>query len=150
MSTHDNLSQLLSRKAQQAAQLPVTEWVAPADEITIAGMNGQYSNMKPADRNLTRIHFMDKTGRVRTFQYAYLDSESTFEGGTFTLIFTGVKHWLITVKGHGKSFWAIYDSITLHRWTYLREGSGSMPEANGEGETVFTKIEFKDITPKPE
>ena len=106
--------------------------------------------MPPANRNLTRIHIVDKAGRVRSFQYNHLDVESTCEGGTFTLTFAGTKHWRVTVKGHGKMFWAVYDYITLHRWPCLREASGSMPGANADAEAVFTEIKIVDVTPERE
>ena len=149
--TSDSLSALLKRTTQKAVPATSSPPVEPdgSDTVSLAEMNGSQTP-RAANRNLTRIHIIDKTGKVRSFQYNYLDSETIYDGNSFTLIFTGVKHWQVTVKGHGKKFWDVYDSITLHRWPYIREAAGSMPGANADGEVVFTKIEFRDITPKPE
>ena len=76
-----------------------------------------------------------------------LDVQSTYEGGTFVLVFAGTRHWQVTVKGHGKKFWLAYDYITLHRCQYIREAAGSMVP---DGEAVFTSVEFVDITPERE
>jgi hypothetical protein len=126
---------------------------APAEEdepesLTVAQMDGKYSTMRPANKILTRLHVVDKSGKVRTFQFHFLDVESTFDGKSFTLLFVGTKHFQITVKGHGPKFWAIYDYCTTHRWAYLWEATGSMPAATGDGETVLTSIEIRDVTPR--
>ena len=52
------------------------------------------------------------------------------------------------MKGHGPKFWAIYDYITLNRWAYLREATGSMAGFAADGETVLTEIKIADITPR--
>ena len=64
------------------------------------------------------------------------------------MVFAGTKHWQVMVKGHGPKFSAILDYISLHRWTHLREATGSMPRAGGDGETVLTEIKIVDVTPK--
>jgi hypothetical protein len=85
---------------------------------------------------------------VRTFEYDHLDVEHRFSGGKFSLVFAGTKHWRIDVEGHG-DLWKIFDYCTLRRWPYLREATGSMPGAGrSDGETVLTKIEIHDITPR--
>jgi hypothetical protein len=118
---------------------------AEPDCLTISQMDGQYASMRPTNKNLTRMHVVKKDGKVHSYQYHFLDAESTFDGGTFTLLFAGVKHWQIRVRGHGPNFWSVYDYISLHRWPYLREATGSMPGVDGE--TVFTSIEITDVTP---
>lgn len=144
--SNDSLSKILSRANPVAASKNGD--TPPADDgdaLTLADMNGK--TMRPANKNLTRLHVVDRQGKVRSFQYAHLDVESRFDGDTFILLFAGTKHYQVTVTGHGKRFWAAYDYCTLHRWPYLREAAGSMPEAN-EGDAVFTKIEIKDVTPR--
>ncbi|OWK42138.1 hypothetical protein FRUB_04216 [Fimbriiglobus ruber] len=118
------------------------------ETLTISQMDGKYATLRPANKTLTRIHVILKDGKVRSYQYAFLDALSTYDGGTFTLLFAGVKHWALTVKGHGPNFWRIYDLCTLHRLPYLREASGSMAESGGEGETILTEIKIVDATPK--
>ena len=144
--SNDNLSFLkqMATRQQLSESTPASE---ESDAIAIAEMSGTHA-MRPAHRNLTRIHIVDKAGKVRTFQYNHLDAMSSYEGGGFVLTFAGTKHWQVTVKGSGAKLWSIYDSITLHRCPYLREASGSLPGADGE--TVLTSIEFKDITPRSE
>ncbi len=142
----DSLSNILSRTATVGT--PSNGHAAPPEEsdaLTLAEMSG--TAMRPANKNLTRLHVIKKDGKVFTFQYHFLDARSTFEGGAFTLLFCGAKHWELTVKGHGPKFWMVYDFLTLHRWPYLREAVRDMAD---EGETVFTSIEIKDVTPKPE
>lgn len=38
--------------------------------------------------------------------------------------------------------------VTLHRWPYLREATGSMPGAGAGDETVLAEIKFTDVTPR--
>lgn len=122
-----------------------------ADALTLADMNGEYATLRAANKLLTRLHIIDKAGKVFSFQYHHLDSHSVYDGGKITLVFVGAKHWEISAKGQGPDVWKIYDYITLHRWPYLREASGSMPGAAAtDKDTVFTEITIKDVTPRPE
>ena len=110
-------------------------------------MDGKYSTMPPANKPLTRLHVILKDGRVRSYQFHFLDAESTFDGNSFKLLFAGVKHWEVTVKGRGPQFWRIYDLVTLHRLPYLRE---AIRDFAGADETVLTEIIIRDVTPRPE
>ena len=116
-----------------------------ADAISMADMSGTHC-MRPANRNLTRIHLVDRAGKVRTMQYAHMDVEGRFDGDTFAFVFAGTRHWQVTVKGHGRKFWAVYDYISLHRWPYLREAVRGEFQADKDA-TEFTSIEIKDVTP---
>lgn len=145
----DKLADILNRTTPGAPPPPATE-EPDGEALTIAQMDGKSSSLRPANKNLTRLHVVLKDGKVCSFQYHYLGAMSAFEGGKFTLLFEGAKHWELTVKGHGPKFWAVYDYCTLHRWPYLREATGSMPGAAADGETVFTEITIKDVTPKSE
>lgn len=121
--------------------------------MTYSGFSSIPTQCRPcwsANKNLTRIHVILKDGKVRSFQYAFLDALSTYEGGAFTLMLAGVKHWQVTVQGHGKDFWRVYDLCTLHRLPYLREASGSMAGLAEKGETALASIDIKDVTPKDE
>ncbi len=55
---------------------------ADTDELTIAQMYGRYSSMPPAANNMTRVHVILKDGKVWSYQYAFLDALSTFEGAS--------------------------------------------------------------------
>jgi hypothetical protein len=133
------------------ARSPATPEVEPplAEEdegMTIGQMDGRYSTLRPANKPLTRLHVIDRSGRVRTFQYSHLDAESSFDGDTFTLVFAGTRRWRVAVSGHGKLFWAVYDYCTLHRWPYLREATRDFGDPT---ETVFTRIEITESAPLP-
>jgi hypothetical protein len=119
---------------------------AEPESLTISQMDGHDASMRPTITRATRMHVIKKDGKVLSYQYHFLDAESSFDGGTFTLLFAGVKHWQVKVRGHGPKFWSVYDYISLHRWPYLREATGSMPGVDGE--TVFTSIEITDVTPQ--
>ena len=110
-----------------------------ADGLTIAQMDGRYSSLRPENKKLTRLHVIDRSGHVRTFQYAHLDAESTFDGNTFTLVFAGTRRWRVTVTGHGPLFWAAYG--------LLHPAPLAVPSPRGDprglrqpGRTVFTRI----------
>src|SRR5258708_30262353 len=85
--------------------------VAPAveedesDALAFAEMNGRYSTMRPANKLLTRMHVGKKDGAVFTFQFAFLDARSTFDGNSFKLLFVGAKMGEVTATGRGKGFW---------------------------------------------
>lgn len=149
MSTHDSLEKILRTAGGKPP--PKDDPLPTADEaedgaLTIADMDGRYSTMRPANRNLTRLHVMLKDGSVQSFQFAYLDARSTYNGKEFVLVFAGLKHYQITVKGHGPKFWMIYDYCTTHRWPYLR---AALRDFGGDAtETVLSEIEIKDVTPR--
>jgi hypothetical protein len=97
---------------------------AEAEELAIDEKDGKDASVRAANKNLTRLHIIDTAGKVRTFQYHFLDVDSTFDGGTFTLVFVGErKHWEVVVRGYGPKFWSVYDYITLHRLPYLHAGN---------------------------
>lgn len=123
--------------------LPLAE---EAQELTIAQMDGRYASLRPANGNLTRLHVVTRTGRVRTMQYADLTSDANFDGDHFTLTFAGVKPLRVTVKGYGPRFWALYDYCCLHRCPYLREAACSVPGA-GPDDTVLERITIADVPP---
>jgi hypothetical protein len=118
------------------------------EALTIAEMNGSTA-LRPANKLLTRLHVVLKSGVVRSFQYMHLDSGSKFDGNEFTFVFIGAKHLQVEVKGHGPKLWAIYDYCCLHRWPYLREALGNAGKFAADGETVITEIKITDITPPP-
>jgi hypothetical protein len=80
---------------------------AEPESLSISQMDGIYASMPPANKNLTRLHVVKKDGKVHSYQYHFLDAESSFDGGTFTLLFAGVKHWQVEVRGHGPKFWSV-------------------------------------------
>ena len=82
----DSLSRILSQTTPPKP--PVEE--AEQDALSIAEMDGRYSSMRPANKNLTRLHVILRDGKVRSYQFAYLDAESTFDGNSFVVTFAGV------------------------------------------------------------
>ena len=142
---NDSLDFLKKMSTREPEKPPVEE--QDPETLSIGQMDGRYSTLRPANKTLTRMHVILKDGKVVSFQNHFLDARSTFEGGTFVLLFCGAKHWELTVKGHGPKFWAVYDYCTQHRWPYLREATRDF---GGEGETVFTEIRIKDVTPSPD
>jgi hypothetical protein len=144
------LSESVPKRPSSASPSPPPATVPDDDDdaITFAQMNGKYSTLRPENKTIPRLHVVDKTGKVRSFQYVHLDSDSNFDGGEFSVVFAGTKHWKLTVKGHGKMFWRVYDYISLHRWPYIREEARDFGNGKDDGETVFTSIEFTDVTPK--
>jgi hypothetical protein len=149
--SRDSLKDLLhgAKPKPKAEDLP-PEQEEESEELSIPQMNGKYSTLRPANKTLTRVHVILKDGKVRSYQYVFLDALSTYDGNSFTLLFAGVKHWSVTVKGHGPNLWRVYDLCTLHRLPYLREASGSMPGLGDDGETVLTEIKIADVTPRGE
>lgn len=132
----------------------ITQGIKPpegdSETLTLADLSSSAA-LRPANRQLTRLHVLKADGKVHSFIYNHLDSNTVFDGDHFTLLFVGAKHWEVKVKGHGPKLWTIYDYITLFRWPFLREETGSMPGAGkGDDETVFVEITIKDVTPKAE
>ena len=115
------------------------------EELSIGQMS---TGVRPANKNLTRIHVIRRNGDVESFQYHYSDVKGVFKGSEFVVIFAGTKHWQLSVKGHGPEFWRAYDLITLHRLPFLREATGNEAEFASKGETVFTEVRVADVTPK--
>lgn len=134
----DSLSRILN-----STEPPATEADSDAEAVSIGDMEGKAP--RPANKVLTRLHVVLKDGSVHTFVYHHLDSNATFNGNSFTLVFVGAKHWQVQVKGRGKEFWRAFDYITLFRWPYLREATRDF----GDGLT-FSEIRITDVTPRPE
>ena len=120
------------------------------DVLAIQQMDGDYAKKMPANKTLTRIHVVLRDGTVETFQYHFLDVKSSFKGSEFEVIFAGTKHWKLTVKGHGKKFWWVYDMITLHRLPYLKEATDNEAKFSDKEQTMLTQIRITDVTPKPD
>lgn len=115
------------------------------DEAIEPGTLKEGNLARPANKLLTRFHVVTKDGTTHAFMYHQLDSNATFKGSEFTLLFAGAKHWQITVKGSGPKFWKVFDYICLHRWPFIVEATRDF---GGDTDTVFTEIEIKDVTPK--
>ena len=146
MDTGDSLETILKRVVPPAKGPPPEE-PEDAEALAVGQMDGRYAALRPANKPLTRLHVVKKDGKVSSFQYHFLDARSVYEGGRFVLLFCGARHWELAVTGHGPRFWAVYDYCTTHRWPYLRE---AVRDFAGEGETVLTGIEIRDVTPKTE
>ena len=136
----DSLTKFFSRAALATDEAEPPE--TGHDGLALADLHAAAAP-RPAFRNLTRLHLVLRGGTVHTFQYAWLDAESTFDGRSFVLHFGGSRPQRVTVRGHGPRFWAAYDYVTLHRWPYLREATGSLPGAAG-GDLVITGIAIED------
>lgn len=110
------------------------------DSLTLADMQGV---MRPANKEIGRLHVIDSKGVVRTFNYDHLDVEHRFDGERFSVVFAGTKHYRIDVTG--RNLWRVYDYITIRRWPYLRQAPRDFAS---DGEMIITLIEIHDITPK--
>ena len=143
----DSLDGLLSRMNGKPAADREPPPEADGEELSIGQMG---AGVRPANKNLTRIHVVRKNGDVESYQYHYSDVKGVFKGSEFTVIFAGTKHWSLTVRGSGPDLWRAYDLITLHRLPYLREATDNEAKFAGKGETVFTSVEVRDVTPKGE
>jgi hypothetical protein len=117
---------------------------AEPEVLTLAQMDGSAETMRPADKEIARLHVILKDGSVRTFINDHLDVEHRFESGKFSLVFAGTKHWRIDVEG--RNLWQVFDYLTLRRWPYLREATRDFA---GDGETIITRIAIHDVTPQP-
>ena len=141
----DSLDGLLSKMGAKPAAKEEPTLEADGEELSIGQMG---MLIRPANKNLTRIHVVRKDGTVESFQYHYSDVKGMFKGSEFIIIFAGTKHWQLTVRGGGPEFWRAYDLITLHRLPYLREATENEAKFAEKKMTVFSSIEIKDVTPK--
>jgi hypothetical protein len=118
--------------------------------LTFGEMDGG-ATMRPANKELARLHVIDAEGNVKTFAYDHFDVRHEFYGARFSVFFAGTKHWRLDVEG--TNLWRAYDYITLRRWPYLRAVPGNAAKFAGNGvqaEPVITKVEWHDVTPRPE
>jgi hypothetical protein len=149
-SNADTLSNILKRSSPVGAPPksadPGPDEAEP-DALTIAEMG---TSIRPANKNLTRIHVVRKNGDIESFQYHFSDVRGTFKGSEFVIIFAGTKHWQLNVRGSGPDFWRAYDLITLHRLPYLREATENEAKFAAKDATIFAEVKIADITPKNE
>lgn len=121
--------------------------VEESDDFDITKMEGCYSKLA-AIGNLVCIHLVLSDGTVETAQYHHTDVKGKFKGGEFVVEFAGTKLWELRVKGFGDKLWLVYDRITRHRMRAIREATPQEAKFAVKGETILTKIELVDVTPK--
>lgn len=73
---------------------------------------------RPANKHLVSIHFITPDGRVRSFQYRHLDSDSRFNHQQITLRFLGFRPTTVVIEG--KHLWQLYDYLHQDRTSTLR------------------------------
>ncbi|HYH63056.1 MAG TPA: hypothetical protein VD866_00010 [Urbifossiella sp.] len=139
--TRDSLQDLLhGAKVKPKLDEPPPEHDGEPEELTIADMDGKYATMRPANKSLPRIHIVHSDGKVETLYYHHLDAKSEYNGGSFTVLFTGAKIWELTVEG--RNLWRLYDYVTLSRWPYIRVAHRDF---GGKDEEVVTAARIKEI-----
>ena len=126
-------------KPEQAAE--------ESDDFDITKMEGCYSKLA-AIGNLVCLHLVMGDGTVETAQYHHMDVKGRFKSGEFVVEFAGTKLWELRVNGFGDKLWLIYDRITRHRMRAIRQATSQEAKFAEKGDTVLTKIELVDVTPK--
>jgi hypothetical protein len=94
---------------------------------------------RPANKHLVSIHFITPDGRVRSFQYRHLDSDTRFEHQQITLRFLGFRATTVVIEG--QHLWQLYDYIHQDRIPFVREAARNFSE---EGKPFVSKIRFID------
>ena len=137
MADSNGSLEFLKRASLGPSPAPPEE--ADPETLSISQMDGKYSTMRPANKNLTRLHVIHRDGSVESLQYHHIDAKSEFNGGSFTFLFSGAKLWELTVEG--RNLWRLYDYISLCRWPYIRVATRDFDE---QGEVV-TAVRIKEI-----
>lgn len=104
--------------------------------------DGEYSAFPPpANKPQVSLHFITPDGRVRTFQYRHLDSDTSFEPEKITLRFLGFRPIMVVIEG--QHLWQLYDNIHRDLCRWVRQAPREFAE---EGQPIVRKFTFVDLT----
>jgi hypothetical protein len=131
---HPHLTELFQRSARAASHESDADDALPASDSEYAPF-ARRSN-KPE----FSLHFITAAGTMRSFQYAHLDSDSSFTAECILLRFMGMVHMKVLIQG--RNLRQLYDYIHQHRTAWVRESARSIA---ADGETVVTKVTITPI-----
>lgn len=117
-----------------------------SEGISLADMDGRYSTLRPTNHNIPRLHVVERSGTVHTYQYVHLQSDSSFaateNGQVFTLEFALTDQRLARITVEGRNLWRVFDYCTLHRWPYLKAADRDIAQGK---EPVITDIRIEEM-----
>ena len=96
---------------------------------------------RPANKPLYSIHFIGPNDEMRSFQYAHLDSDSSYSAGRISLRFMGLKAIAVVIEG--RSLQSLYDYIHQHRAAWVKQAARDFEP---DGVSIVTKITFAEIS----
>ena len=77
---------------------------------------------------------------MRSFQYAHLDSDTSFTAECITLRFMGMAARKVLI--HGRNLRQLYDGIHQHRTAWVREAARAFAADN---EPIVTKVQIEPL-----
>lgn len=95
---------------------------------------------RPANKPLVSVHFITPDGRVQSFQYRHLDSDSRFEHGKIVLRFLGYRPKMVVIEG--QQLWRLYDYIHQDRMPWVMQASRDFAES---GKPFVSNLSFVDL-----
>jgi hypothetical protein len=95
---------------------------------------------RAANKPLVSLHFITPDGKVQSFQYRHLDSDSRFEHGKIILRFLGYRPSMVVIEG--QHLWQLYDYIHQDRTPWIMQASRNFPE---KGKPFVSKLSFIDL-----
>jgi hypothetical protein len=129
-----HLAQLFEKTARASTRESETDDALPANDDAYAAF-ARRSN-KPE----FSLHFITAAGTMRSFQYAHLDSNSSFTAECITLRFMGMTP--VKVLIHGRNLRQLYDYIHQHKTAWVREAARAFAADN---ETIVTKVKIEAV-----
>ncbi len=95
---------------------------------------------RPANKPLVSVHFITPDGKVQSFQYRHLDSDSRFEHGKIVLRFLGYRPTMVVIEG--QQLWRLYDYLHQDRMPWVMQATRDFAEA---GKPFVSKLSFVNL-----
>lgn len=115
---------------------------APEDEAGLPPREGgEYRpHSPPANKPVFALHLIQPGGRIRTFQYSDLDSDSSYGPEEIRLRFSGTRVMEVVIRG--RCLWRLYDS--LHRQV-IRWVMQATQDFARDGECIVSRIDVAAV-----
>jgi hypothetical protein len=106
-----------------------------------AQADGEYEPYgRAAHKPLVSLHLITPDGKVHSFQYRHLDSDSRFEHQKIVLRFLGYCPTMIVIEGH--HLWQLYDYIHQDRMPWVMQAARDFPEKDKPFVSKITVIDL--------
>jgi len=125
------------RNAMTAVEPPPME-----EEAGLPPLNGrQYTpHSRPANKPLYSLHILSIDGKVHSFQYVHLDSQSTYTSECITLKFMGMEPVRVCI--YGRNLWLLYDYLHQHRIAWVMQAPRDFAQ---DRQTIVTHVTFAAV-----
>lgn len=136
------MSDKTSAHLREFIREPVAKQTTSEEESGLPAHLAEYSPFsRPANKPLYSIHFIGPNDEMRSFQYAHLDSDSSYAPGRIALRFVGLQSIAVVIEG--RKLQSLYDYIHQHRAAWVKQAARDFA---ADGASIVTKLSIVPIS----